>query len=459
MAKSKTIRQFSAEWMDRIKSGIVRVERPFDSRSQRKRNVPDDSTLPDPSSVTYSGSCCCNETYCTKVPGTKEPLKPLYYRFALPAFRCGCTDLAEAAEFQLHPPDPAEGEEPDPSPMVFSSDPIRCLAPKGATIPCVQVTTYTWSAGDSDWVNPVNADDDCGCTATKPGFSGTEDGQESYPECESTKVADGTNDRADSFWQLTIVPTLTEAGGDETKLEFIIGSTVIFRYYLTRNIGKFRPFCRYCTNSFTIESPCGPSHCEKEPPGLICLTPSVGDLWITGGAVPECCTRPTIDGEPKLPRFIVLEVDLKKGTCLNDCCKAASGTYILEWNGWFWEYKFGECFTDTYCGSSDDCGTDIFPNVSLHSWRVGCFNAGLELQLSAFQWSMAAHPPGQPEIDCECGVDNCFQSNPLQMFSALADPAINGICFDADGLTFPHPGTDLCDDSVTARVRALTELP
>ncbi len=427
---------------------------------QRGRYPVSGGTNPDSGSVTYSGSCCCNDNFCLKVKGSTDPIKPRFYRFMLPAFRCACTSEAEADEVQLHPPEPEEGEEPEENPTIYTSDPIECVAIKGSTIACVQETSWRWSVGADDWIDPVNADDGCSCTAPKPAYNGTTEGQIGVEDCESSKTADGKLDTTDSFWRLTIVPTLTEAGCDTSQLEFFIGPVVVFRYSLTRNCGEFRPFCRQCTNSFTIKS-CGPSHCEEEPPAVICVTPSVGELWVEGAAT-VCCVQPTIDGVEKIPRFVVLEVDLKPGTCANDCCAAASGTFVLEWNGILWEYRFGECFADSLCGDGDGCGAGDFDHVSLFSWTVGCGVNGMELHLNAFKWSMAAHPPGHPEIDCACGVDNCFVSNPLQLYFQVGVPPVGQTCFDTDGIEFPSPGTGLCaiaNSDVLARVRALTELP
>jgi hypothetical protein len=55
--------------------------------------------------------------------------------------------------------------------------------------------------------------------------------------------------------------------------------TPILTYTLTQQCGPSRPFCRPCTNSFTVQS-CGPTHCEVEPPSQICLSargPEIGE--------------------------------------------------------------------------------------------------------------------------------------------------------------------------------------
>lgn len=51
--------------------------------------------------------------------------------------------------------------------------------------------------------------------------------------------------------------------------------TPLLTYHLTRPCGRATPFCRSCTNSFTIGS-CAPTHCDVDPPSMICLTAKPG---------------------------------------------------------------------------------------------------------------------------------------------------------------------------------------
>lgn len=50
--------------------------------------------------------------------------------------------------------------------------------------------------------------------------------------------------------------------------------TPVITYTLTQQCGSSRPFCRPCSNSFTVQS-CGPTHCEVEPPSQICVEPGI----------------------------------------------------------------------------------------------------------------------------------------------------------------------------------------
>lgn len=63
--------------------------------------------------------------------------------------------------------------------------------------------------------------------------------------------------------------------------------TPIVTYTLTQQCGNSRPFCRPCTNSFTVKS-CGPTHCDAEPPSVICLAPRMSTVECS----PSGCDQP-----------------------------------------------------------------------------------------------------------------------------------------------------------------------
>lgn len=279
---------------------------------------------------TGGSGCCCEINKCLKLAGVTTPIKPTFYKFIMPRFRCYCDDEAEGAWNYLYQVDPLDD-------TVWESEPeLLCKGTTTTTIPCTNTATWNWvtdSCGSTcqyisvaapecalfhfKWVlnsdscaSPCNcpaaphcnnligphptaagqvlnlecagptgghwvlasvSDPDCDCTPAEPTFDG-EPGVPATTECDGFKTVDATATSVPSKWRLTIARTRDYRDCDLTKLEFLIGADVIFTYYLTLPCAPHRGFCRDCVNSFTIIQ-CGPSQCRLEPAPVICLEP------------------------------------------------------------------------------------------------------------------------------------------------------------------------------------------
>lgn len=115
-------------------------------------------------------------------------------------------------------------------------------------------------------------DETCECTPVEPDFDGSTDGQTATTTCDSTITEESETEfeLAIAYWRLTISETLDYYGCDQTKLEFIVGTKVMFTHYLQDRCGK--RFCRICTTTFRLSS-CAPLCADG--PTAICLKPVV----------------------------------------------------------------------------------------------------------------------------------------------------------------------------------------
>lgn len=154
-----------------------------------------------------------------------------------------------------------------------------CAAPEGGfPVSPSPGDTLTTACADPDILDPEPAHwelvgidvPSCDCTPAQPDFDGTSLGQTATTTCDVTSEVESDTEfeLAVAYWRLTISETLDYYGCDQTKLEFIVGTKVMFTLYLQDRCGK--RFCRICTTTFRLSS-CVPL-CE-DGPTTICLKP------------------------------------------------------------------------------------------------------------------------------------------------------------------------------------------
>jgi len=412
--------------------------------------------------IPYAGPWPCAEQACLKIPGITTPIIPTSYGFWPGLMDCDCTDNLEHDAVELLDTDNAD---------IYRSTEIECPGTIYDHESCTNTVTWVWTIPTCDssqcqyraaesgsgfvWVlenneccagqicdlyaasldtPPGNINDvlnvpcvsrgdgsegswsilsqtnpTCNCTPVQPDVAGVADGDTTTTQCTGTGSSTGEVGLQESYWELTIVPTLDEFDHDLTNLKFYIGETVVREYYLD---GK-RPFCRQCINTFRIKS-CGPTDCDYNPPPILCLYPNTESTVIPGTPL-SCCDA---DASGGIPRFITVEItdtsSWSNSACSNDCEADFLGTYLLEWddiNRW-WAYYFYP--SDVNLGSVPDCYTNSTTIWKvLYSVRVVpcdgdtclCGIGGLaancaRLSIITLKFSDAAHTTGMIEDDC-----------------------------------------------------------
>lgn len=338
MASSNTIVGFPSEDAYRRALEQLRRMRGTPSRgSGQRRQSPilGGSSGGAGSGASSGTTCCCDESKCLKIPGIDIPITPAYYEIQLPSsFLCGCNPTsAEAGKIQLYQSDAVDdtiwesakikcmadiptyesctqtgywmwivplADECTGTGCVWTFSPdgsgqwrvttfdcqfcAGCVSPEGGfpTDPVPGQTVSGEGCVPFPEVDPPPPywqlqgveDEECDCVPDEPDFDGSSHGQEAETTCESTKIVGATEDLVDTWWRLTIVEELSYYGCDDTVLEFIQDEGPIVQYHLQRQCGNSRPFCRQCVNTFAITT-CGPTKCDTQPPGLLCLEPKI----------------------------------------------------------------------------------------------------------------------------------------------------------------------------------------
>jgi len=273
MAKSKTLRQFSAEWMDRIQRATIGWERRFDSRPQRKRVVADETNVEDfvnPTGGGGGGGCCCQEGDCLHVDGIEdEDLQVAYYWF-LSINPCGCEGGSSDGKTKLYAVDDTwqskHGE--DAGELAVECRYPQCTA-----------TTY-WLRVSGAWVPQSTTNASCG-TPLEPDYE-ADDGTEAETHFEPPLE--------ESYWVR-----------EGESLKWYIGGEVVAEYVLD----SVRGFSRLCVNKFRLKTETR-LKCGSILPPTICLHAGVPGVRVV-------CEVAEIDVE--LPSILLASIALTDCPC------------------------------------------------------------------------------------------------------------------------------------------------
>ena len=214
MAKTKTFRQFSAEWVERIKNCVIGWERRFDATGRRKRTLGgddgEDGSNGGSTDGGAGGGCCCNESNCLKpIAGVAELPKPDYR--AIPYLGiCGCEGGGTSDDFNGGSIELYRASEDSDDVWIQehgedATNPMRCRYPD-----CGSRGVWEWDG--AAWILLSNSFPSCGMPP-EPEDPGTEIGQQYVTDYEPPTYP--------AYWKETKLPK--DANGcDQSKLELII---------------------------------------------------------------------------------------------------------------------------------------------------------------------------------------------------------------------------------------------
>jgi len=422
MAKKTEIATTDQATMKRLIDSMRKIERmPVNPKRRARYPLSDFNQLGSTGGGDSGTDCgCCNPTNCLTLPdGFDSPFAPVSYKFTVPgALDCNCEDppggeitvrkvsegIYESDSVQCYGPtsetvactttanwewqeqeacpgdgtttwicsdsglgdyawvktagciDPCEDQELTQEELDLLGGP--CATIEDAGLPLIETDCVPPGGLGNRWVLISVDDESCVCMPIEPDYDGTELGQLAQTDCTGTKSASGEDELQDSFWRLT-VGELGAYCQNTTKLDFVVGETVVLTYALSR---PCKPFCPLCENKFELNQ-CGPFTCESIPV-VVCVAPSSGyipnDYWSV-----LCLCDPVV----ALPEvYLVTLPDPTENT--NDCFAYNTGADFYCFVCDQIAGKYAVYFDQDYTDANDSAGTwisDIIPFTNVTS--------------------------------------------------------------------------------------------
>jgi len=233
-------------------------------------------------------------------------------------------------------------------------------------------------------------------------------------------IADEGDGTQYAWIQLTTDNSRDADGRSNAKLELIVGGVAAF---------TFRPrigfdWCCQCENKMELQC-CGPFAFQFIPES-VCVKPmgpgDFEDKYVDAPGGWACCTPVVINEQPKLPKYMTINITGTNGYCDNGCCSSISGTYLLEWwsliSGWRYDFfSDGQCFYDLICEDTEPCApTNVLgPNTAPTAIAVTCGGVHdgkvlFELKLYFVNFIAGTTEECNGGGEAACGVPGCFTS-------------------------------------------------
>ncbi len=135
--------------------------------------------------------------------------------------------------------------------------------------------------------------------------------------------------------------------------------TVALTYYLKRQCGNIRPFCRKCTNTFKLNT------CDTictDGPTVICLKPVLPQLEPS-----NCCQHGPEDARPRFVKVTVTPTVWSCGVGEECCCADFQTEWVLMWDD----------VTDTWQADQDTTDNECYDLIRM---EMNCFRVGGTLE-------------------------------------------------------------------------------